>query len=207
MDCSGVGGVSGNGMAAPLLFGINQGGLFEDIRVSHIKQIRQLDLPGYAIGGLSVGETAQQMYDIIEAVEGHMPQDRPRYLMGVGTPQNIIEAVARGIDFFDCVMPARNGRHGRLFTSMGGINILNKKYADDGGPIDESCPCQVCRTFSRAYLRHLFKAGEMLAMRLAVLHNLHYYNSLMARIREAIEKGGLRFLRNANSEFGMRNSE
>ena len=172
-----------------VLFGINQGAVFEDIRISHMKLIAQLDLPGYAIGGLAVGETTQQMYDIIDAVEEHMPEDKPRYLMGVGTPQNIIEAVARGIDFFDCVMPARNGRHGHFFTPGGVLNINNEKYRDDGAPIDEKCGCPACRDFSRAYLRHLFKAGEMLAMRLAVLHNLHYYNSLMEQIREAIENG------------------
>ena len=172
------------------LFGINQGATFEDIRVSHMKRIAELDLPGYAIGGLAVGETAPQMYDIIETVEEHMPADRPRYLMGVGTPQNIVEAVARGIDFFDCVLPARNGRHGRLFTAGGSININNERYKDDAGPIDAECGCPVCRDFSRAYIRHLFRAGEMLAMRLAVLHNLHFYNTLMARIRDAIENGG-----------------
>jgi len=175
----------------PALFGINQGADFEDIRVAHMRRIAELDLPGYAIGGLAVGETTQQMYDIIEVVEEHMPEDRPRYLMGVGTPQNIIEAVARGIDFFDCVMPARNGRHGRLFTwgGLGSININNEKYKDDNGPIDAECGCPVCRTFSRAYIRHLFKAGEMLAMRLAVLHNLYFYNTLMERIRGAIDNG------------------
>jgi len=171
------------------LFGINQGATYEDIRISHMKRIAELDLPGYAIGGLAVGETVEQMYDIVEIVEEHMPEDRPRYLMGVGTPQNIIEAVARGIDFFDCVMPARNGRHGRLFTWGGSINILNERHKDDGDPVDAECDCQVCRDYSRAYLRHLFKAGEMLAMRLAVFHNLHFYNKLMARIREAIEAG------------------
>jgi len=173
-----------------VLFGINQGATYEDIRVSHMKQIAELDLPGYAIGGLAVGETTQQMYDTIEAVEEHMPEDRPRYLMGVGTPQNIVEAVARGIDFLDCVMPARNGRHGRFYTMGGSININNEAYKDDGGPIDDECGCQVCRTYSRAYIRHLFRAGEMLAMRLGALHNLYFYNALMARIREAIENGG-----------------
>jgi len=179
----------------PLLFGINQGATFKDIRVSHMKQIAGLDLPGYAIGGLAVGETVTQMYDVIETVEEHMPPDRPRYLMGVGTPQNIVEAVARGIDFFDCVLPARNGRHGRLFTSGGSININNERYKDDAGPIDDGCDCPVCRDFSRAYIRHLFKAGEMLAMRLAVLHNLYFYNTLMAKIRDAIEKGEFEALR------------
>jgi len=172
-----------------VLFGINQGATFEDIRVSHMKQIAELDLPGYAIGGLAVGETTQQMYDTIEIVEEHMPEDRPRYLMGVGTPQNIIEAVARGIDFFDCVIPARNGRHGHFYTWDGIININNESFKNDNGPIDEKCDCPICRTFSRAYIRHLFRAGEMLAMRLAVLHNLYFYNALMARIRDAIEEG------------------
>ena len=172
-----------------VLFGINQGTTFEDIRISHMKRIAELDLPGYAIGGLAVGETTQQMYDTIDAVEEHMPDDRPRYLMGVGTPQNIIEGVARGIDFFDCVMPARNGRHGRLYTWNGSINLNNESYKNDNSPIDGSCDCPVCRTFSRAYIRHLFRAGEMLAMRLSVLHNLYFYNTLMVRIREAIENG------------------
>ena len=171
------------------LFGINQGATYLDIRVSHMKRIADLDLPGYAIGGLAVGETTQEMYDIISTVEEHMPEDRPRYLMGVGTPENIIEAVARGVDFFDCVMPARNGRHGHLYTSSGKININNEIYKDDAGPIDSECDCPVCRTFSRAYIRHLFRVGEMLAMRLAVLHNLYYYNSLMQRIRSSIERG------------------
>ncbi|MDR0490849.1 MAG: tRNA guanosine(34) transglycosylase Tgt [Oscillospiraceae bacterium] len=171
------------------LFGINQGATFKDVRISHMKRIAELDLPGYAIGGLAVGETANEMYDIIETVGEYMPEDRPRYLMGVGTPQNIIEAVARGIDFFDCVMPARNGRHGRFYTRSGSININNEQYKEDPDPIDIQCGCPVCRTFSRAYIQHLFRAGEMLAMRLAVLHNLYFYNTLMARIREAIEQG------------------
>ena len=169
-----------------VLFGINQGAVFKDIRIEHMKKIAELGLPGYAIGGLAVGETHQEMYDIIEAVEEHMPQDRPRYLMGVGTPGNIIEGVYRGVDFFDCVMPARNGRHGHLFTWDGIINIKNEKYAEDSGPIDVQCSCPVCSRYSRAYLRHLFKAEEMLAMRLSVMHNLYFYNGLMARIRESI---------------------
>ena len=170
------------------LFGINQGGVYKDLRISHMKQIAELDLPGYAIGGLAVGETAEEMYDIIDTVEEYMPEDRPRYLMGVGTPLNIIEAAARGVDFFDCVLPARNGRHGKLYTRSGVINISNERYKDDGGPVDDECGCPVCRSFSRAYIRHLHKSGEMLAMRLAVLHNLYYYNTLMARIREAIDE-------------------
>ena len=177
-----------------VLFGINQGAAFEDIRVAHMKRIAELDLPGYAIGGLAVGEPTERMYEIIETVEEHMPENRLRYLMGVGTPLNIVEAVARGVDIFDCVMPARNGRHGHFFTSGGVININNEKYKDDGDPIERDCGCPVCPRFSRAYIRHLFKAGEILAMRLAVLHNLHYYNGLMARIREAIENGGVELL-------------
>jgi queuine tRNA-ribosyltransferase len=172
-----------------LLFGINQGGTYPDLRVRHMQQIAELGLPGYAIGGLAVGETAQEMYDIIEAVEASMPKDRPRYLMGVGTPANILEAVSRGVDFFDCVMPARNGRHGHLYTWSGVININNEKYAADGRPIDEGCACPACQRYTRSYLRHLFKAEEMLALRLAVLHNLFFYNDLTRRIREAIEKG------------------
>ena len=172
-----------------MLFGINQGTIFHDIRISHMKQIAALDLPGYAIGGLAVGETHQEMYDTIEAVEEYMPKDKPRYLMGVGTPGNIIESVARGVDFFDCVMPARNGRHGHLFTWNGIINIKNEKYARDSQPIDPSCQCPVCRRYSRAYIRPLFKAEEMLAMRMAVAHNLFFYNDLMRRIRESLDEG------------------
>ena len=171
------------------LFGINQGAVFHDLRIEHMKRIAELDLEGYAIGGLAVGETAQEMYDTIEAVEEYMPKDRPRYLMGVGTPGNIIEGVARGVDFFDCVMPARNGRHGHLFTWGGIINIKNAKYERDESPIDPECSCPVCRRYSRAYLRHLFKAEEMLAMRFAVAHNLWFYNNLMRRIREELEAG------------------
>jgi len=174
-----------------VLFGINQGAVFHDLRIEHMKNIAELDLAGYAIGGLAVGETAQEMYDTIEAVEEYMPKDRPRYLMGVGTPGNIIESVCRGIDFFDCVMPARNGRHGHLFTWNGIINIKNAKYERDEGPISQNCDCPVCRRYSRAYLRHLFKAEEMLAMRLAVLHNLYFYNDLMGRIRLAVEENRL----------------
>lgn len=173
-----------------VLFGINQGAVFHDLRIEHMKKIAELDLPGYAIGGLAVGETAQEMYDTIEAVEEYMPKDRPRYLMGVGTPGNIIESVWRGVDFFDCVMPARNGRHGHLFTWDGIINIKNAKYERDEGPISRDCDCPVCRRYSRAYVRHLFKAEEMLAMRFAVTHNLWFYNELMCRIRKALEEGG-----------------
>lgn len=172
-----------------VLFGINQGAVFHDLRIEHMKKIAELNLPGYAIGGLAVGETAQEMYDTIEAVEEYMPKDRPRYLMGVGTPGNIIESVWRGVDFFDCVMPARNGRHGHLFTWDGIINIKNAKYERDEGPISRDCDCPVCRRYSRAYVRHLFKAEEMLAMRFAVTHNLWFYNDLMCRIRKALEEG------------------
>ena len=172
-----------------MLFGINQGGTFADLRVRHMKQIAELDLPGYAIGGLAVGETAEEMYDTIEAVEEYMPKDRPRYLMGVGTPGNIIEAVWRGVDMFDCVMPARNGRHAHLFTKKGIINLKNEKYALDSRPIDEECDCPVCRRYTRSYIRHLFKAGETLGLRLAVMHNLYFYNNLMTDIRQALEAG------------------
>lgn len=172
-----------------MLWGINQGGTYADLRVEHMKRIADLDLPGYAIGGLAVGETAQEMYDIIEAVEPYMPADKTRYLMGVGTPTNIIEAVARGVDFFDCVMPARNARHARLNTWEGAINLKNAKYMTDERPIDPQCDCPVCHRFSRAYIRHLFIAEEMLAMRLAVMHNLYFYNKLMERIRLALDEG------------------
>ena len=170
-----------------MLFGINQGTVFHDLRASHMRQIAELDLPGYAIGGLAVGETAEEMYDTIEVVEEYMPKDKPRYLMGVGTPVNIIEAVYRGVDFFDCVMPSRNGRHGHLNTWGGVINIINHKYEKDELPIDPMCSCPVCRRYSRAYIRHLFKSGEMLAMRLSVMHNLYFYNDLMLNIRRALE--------------------
>ena len=172
-----------------MLFGINQGATFPDLRVWHMKETAKIECDGYAIGGLAVGEPTQVMYDIIDAVEPHMPQNKPRYLMGVGTPSNIIEAVARGVDFFDCVMPARNARHGKLYTWEGSINIKNEKYKLDESPIDSACTCPACRHFSRAYLRHLFAAGEMLAMRLAVLHNLYFYNSLMERIRAELDAG------------------
>lgn len=172
-----------------MLFGINQGGTYEDLRISHMKDIAALDLDGYAIGGLAVGESAEEMYRIIDAVEPFMPENKPRYLMGVGTPVNILEAVFRGVDFFDCVMPSRNARHGHLFTSQGIINIMNEKYSEDLSPIDVNCNCPTCRNHSRAYLRHLFKANEMLAMRLAVCHNLYFYNDLMQKIRDALDNG------------------
>ena len=169
------------------LWGINQGATFADLRIWHMQEIAKLDLPGYAIGGLAVGEPTEEMYRIIDAVEPYMPENKPRYLMGVGTPSNIIEGVARGVDFFDCVMPARNARHGKLFTWSGTINLKNAKYITDESPIDPECDCPVCRRYSRAYLRHLFVAEEMLAMRLAVMHNLYFYNKLTERIREAID--------------------
>ncbi len=172
-----------------LLFGINQGSTYADLRVRHMEQIRELDLPGYAIGGLAVGEETEEMYRIIEAVEPSMPKDKPRYLMGVGTPVNIVEGVHRGIDFFDCVMPSRNARHGNLFTWTGKMNLLNEKYMNDSRPIDENCGCPACRRHSRAYIRHLIKAKEALGMRLAVLHNLYFYNDLMKKMREALDGG------------------
>ena len=170
-----------------MLFGINQGATYADLRVWHMQEIAKLDCDGYAIGGLAVGEPTEVMYEIIDAVEPYMPADKPRYLMGVGTPSNIIEAVARGVDFFDCVMPARNARHGKLFTWRGTLNIKNAKYKLDDGPIDPECSCPVCRSFSRAYVRHLFTAEEMLGMRLAVMHNLFFYNELARRIRESLD--------------------
>lgn len=172
-----------------LLFGINQGSTYGDIRIENMKTIAEEELDGYAIGGLAVGEPTEVMYDIIEEVEPFMPKDKPRYLMGVGTPVNILEAVDRGIDFFDCVMPARNARHGHLFTSKGILNIKNLKYERDDTPVDSECGCHTCRNFSKAYLRHLFKSGEMLGMRLAVIHNLFFYNTMMEEIRSAIEEG------------------
>lgn len=170
-----------------MLFGINQGCTFDNLRVEHMKEIAKLDLDGYAIGGLAVGEPKEDMYRIISAVEPYMPVDKPRYLMGVGTPGNILEGVRRGIDLFDCVMPSRNARHGHLFTDAGIININNKKYEKDDLPIDPECNCPTCQKHSRAYIRHLFKAQEMLAMRLCVMHNLYFYNNLLARIREALD--------------------
>ena len=182
------------------LWGINQGGTYPDIRIDHMKRISELDLPGYAIGGLAVGESTEVMYDIIERVTPEMPFDKPRYLMGVGTPVNIIEAVARGVDIFDCVMPARNARHGHIFTSKGIINMNNAKYASDEGPIDEQCSCPVCRRYSRAYIRHLMRSGEMLGMRLAVMHNLYFYNNLMAEIRQSLKDGTFEEFRKEKTE-------
>lgn len=172
-----------------LLFGINQGAIFEDIRVEHAKRIAEFDLPGYAIGGLAVGESHEEMYDIIEAVVPHLPVEKPTYLMGVGTPANILEAVDRGVDFFDCVYPSRNGRHGHVYTNHGKLNLFNAQYELDDRPIEEGCQCPACRRYSRAYIRHLLKAKEMLGMRLCVLHNLYFYNHMMEEIREAIGQG------------------
>lgn len=172
-----------------MLFGINQGCVYDELRIAHMQEIAEMDLDGYAIGGLAVGEPAEDMYRIISAVEPYMPAAKPRYLMGVGTPGNIIEAVSRGVDLFDCVMPSRNARHGHLNTWSGIRNIMNAKYAEDDQPIDPECDCPTCRRHSRAYLRHLFKANEMLGMRLAVMHNLYFYNTLMERIREALDEG------------------
>ncbi len=172
-----------------MLFGINQGSTYEDLRIEHMKQISELDLDGYAIGGLAVGEATEDMYRIIDAVEPYMPENKPRYLMGVGTCSNIIEGVARGIDFFDCVMPSRNARHGHLCTWDGVINLNNKKYERDSYPIDPKCDCPVCKTYSRGYIRHLLKAGEMLGFRLAVTHNLYFYNNLMEVIRCHLDEG------------------
>ena len=172
-----------------LLFGINQGSTYKDLRIEHMKAIAELELDGYAIGGLAVGESAEEMYETIEAVEPYAPSDKPRYLMGVGTPVNILEAVYRGVDFFDCVMPSRNARHGNLFTWKGKMIVLNEQVLDDPRPIDPDCGCPACRHYSRSYIRHLFKAKEMLGMRLAVLHNLYFYNELMEKIREALDEG------------------
>ena len=182
-----------------MLWGINQGGTYTDLRIRHMQQIAELDLPGYAIGGLAVGESTEVMYDIIEALDPYMPHDKTRYLMGVGTPSNIIEGVARGVDFFDCVMPARNARHAKLFTWSGTINLKNAKYERDERPIDAECDCPVCRRYSRAYLRHLFKAEEMLAMRLSVMHNLYFYNKLAERIRDALDEGSFESFRRTYS--------
>ena len=183
-----------------MLFGINQGGTYDDIRVSHMREIAKLGLDGYAIGGLAVGEPTEIMYHIIERVEPHMPADKPRYLMGVGTPSNIIEGVARGVDMFDCVMPSRNARHGTIFTWDGILHITNAAYETDSQPLDPKCDCPVCRNHTRAYVRHLFKAKEQLAGRLAVMHNLYFYNTLLERIREALDKGEFAQFRKEYSE-------
>ncbi|MBO4882136.1 MAG: tRNA guanosine(34) transglycosylase Tgt [Lachnospiraceae bacterium] len=180
-----------------LLFGINQGAVYNDIRIENAKRISELDLPGYAIGGLAVGETHEEMYDVLDNTAPYLPEDKPRYLMGVGTPANILEAVDRGIDMFDCVYPSRNGRHGHLYTHHGKININNAKYAEDERPIEEGCGCPACRRYSRAYIRHLHKAGEMLGLRLCVLHNLYFYNHLMEEIRDAIDEGRYKEFKNS----------
>lgn len=172
-----------------LLFGINQGAVYEDIRIEHAKQIAEMNLDGYAIGGLAVGETHEEMYRILDETIPHLPQDKPTYLMGVGTPANILEGVERGIDFFDCVYPSRNGRHGHVYTAYGKLNLFNQKYEKDMRPIEEGCGCPACRTYSRAYIRHLLKAKEMLGMRLCVLHNLYFYNNMMEEIRNALDAG------------------
>ncbi len=183
-----------------MLFGINQGGINEDIRVEHAKRITDMDLDGYAIGGLAVGESHEDMYRIIEATVPYLPVDKPTYLMGVGTPANILEAVDRGVDFFDCVYPSRNGRHGHVYTNKGKINLFNAKYETDSEPIEAGCGCPACKHYSRAYIRHLLKAKEMLGMRLCVLHNLYFYNTMMEEIREAIEQGRYKEYKNAKLE-------
>ena len=184
-----------------MLFGINQGCTYDDLRIKHMEDIAKLDLDGYAIGGLAVGESTEEMYRIIDVVEPYMPADKPRYLMGVGTPSNIIESVARGVDMFDCVMPSRNARHATIFTWSGIMHLTNKCYETDSRPIDEECDCPVCRNFTRAYVRHLFKAGEMLAGRLAVMHNLYFYNTLAEKIRDALDKGEFESFRNKYSSL------
>ena len=184
-----------------LLFGINQGCTFYDLRIEHMKEIVKLDLDGYAIGGLAVGEPKEEMYRVISAVEPYAPKNKPRYLMGVGTPGNILEGVSRGVDLFDCVMPSRNARHGQLFTKKGIININNAKYMRDDKPIDDTCTCSTCRNYSRSYVRHLFKSNEMLAMRLAVIHNLHFYNNLMQEIRDNIENGSFTDYKNEYTDL------
>lgn len=172
-----------------LLFGINQGAVYEDIRIDHAKRISEMELDGYAVGGLAVGETHEEMYHILDEVVPYLPQDKPTYLMGVGTPANILEGVERGVDFFDCVYPTRNGRHGHLYTNHGKINLFNAQYELDDRPIEEGCGCPACQRYSRAYIRHLLKAKEMLGLRLCVLHNLYFYNTMMTEIREALEQG------------------
>ncbi len=189
-----------------MLFGINQGGIYADIRIRHAKEIAELGLDGYAIGGLAVGESHEEMYYILEETVPYLPVDKPVYLMGVGTPENILEGVERGVDFFDCVLPARNGRHGNVYTSRGKLNLMNAKYELDDRPIDEDCGCPCCKNYTRAYVRHLFKAKEMLAMRLCVLHNLYFYNTMMEEIRDAIEKGCYKEYKKAKLE-GFENNQ
>lgn len=189
-----------------LLFGINQGGIYEDIRVEHAKQITAMDLDGYAVGGLAVGESHEDMYRILDAVVPVLPQNKPTYLMGVGTPANILEAVDRGVDFFDCVYPSRNGRHGHVYTNHGKLNLFNARYELDDRPIEEGCQCPACRSYSRAYIRHLLKAKEMLGMRLCVLHNLYFYNTMMEEIREAIEAGNYKAYKKRKLEAVLENT-
>ena len=189
-----------------LLFGINQGAIYEDIRIAHAQAIEQMDLPGYAVGGLAVGESHEEMYRILDAVVPHLPENKPTYLMGVGTPANILEAVDRGVDFFDCVYPSRNGRHGHVYTNHGKLNLLNARFELDSRPIEEGCGCPACRSYSRAYIRHLLKAKEMLGMRLCVLHNLYFYNTMMEEIRAAIEEGRYASYKKAKLE-GFRENE
>ena len=172
-----------------MLFGINQGAIFDDIRIEHAKRITDMDLDGYAIGGLAVGESHEEMYHVLEETVPYLPKDKPTYLMGVGTPENILESVERGVDFFDCVLPARNGRHANVYTNKGKLNLLNARYELDDTPIDEQCQCPTCRRYSKAYIRHLFKAKEMLAMRLCVIHNLYFFNNMMEEIRNALDNG------------------
>jgi len=189
-----------------LLFGINQGGIFNNIRIEHAKSITELDLDGYAVGGLAVGETHEQMYDVLDNVVPYLPQDKPIYLMGVGTPSNILEAVDRGVDFFDCVYPSRNGRHGQVYTNAGKMNLLNEKFSKDMRPIDETCTCPACLSYSRAYIRHLLKAKEMLGLRLCVLHNLHFYNEMMEEIRISIDTGTFKeYKRRKLEKINMKN--
>lgn len=190
-----------------MLFGINQGGTFEDIRIEHAKTISEFNLDGYALGGLAVGETHEEMYDIIEATTEYLPKDKPTYLMGVGTPANILEAVDRGVDFFDCVYPSRNGRHGHVYTNKGKLNLFNAKYQLDDKPIEEGCNCPACRSYSRAYIRHLLKAGEMLGMRLCVLHNLYFYNTMMEEIRDAIDNDNFKSYKKAKLEGFLENNK
>ena len=193
-------GAEGTINPSQLLFGINQGAVFDDIRIEHAKRISELELDGYAVGGLAVGETHEEMYHILEETVPYLPQDKPTYLMGVGTPANILEAVERGVDFFDCVYPSRNGRHGHLYTNLGKINLFNQKYEKDMRPIEEGCNCPACRRYSRAYIRHLLKAKEMLGMRLCVLHNLYFYNTMMTEIRDALDQGRFAAYKNEKLE-------
>lgn len=190
-----------------MLFGINQGGVYNDIRIDHAKRISELELDGYAIGGLAVGETHEEMYDVLDHVVPHLPEAKPTYLMGVGTPANILEGISRGVDFFDCVYPSRNGRHGHVYTNRGKLNLFNKKYELDSKPIEEGCQCPACRSYSRAYIRHLLKAKEMLGMRLCVLHNLYFYNTMMEEIRDALDNGNFNSYKEAKldgmNEFGL----